>query len=117
MAVKSLNAVLIDTTNGARLVAFYRELGLLLKDETHGSDPHWGCFINGMHFAIHQERKAASSSIAISFEVDDVDSEIARLRDKAVTIELEPTDRPFGRLASVRDPDGNLVYLHKYPAR
>jgi predicted enzyme related to lactoylglutathione lyase len=119
MPISALNAVLIDTRDVKRLVAFYRDrLGLPLREESHGSAPHWGCFLAGLHFAVHEERDAAQSSrVAISFAVDDVDQAIAELRQGGVTIVEEPVDRPYGRLASVRDPDGNLVYLHKNPTR
>jgi len=119
MPISALNAVLIDTRDGNRLAAFYRDrLGLPLREESHGSAPHWGCFLAGLHFAIHEESHATQSSrIAISFAVDDVDQAIADLRKGDVPIVEEPVDRPFGRLAAVRDPDGNLVYLHKYPKR
>lgn len=115
----SLNAVLIETRDAQRLVGFYRDrLGLPLREETHGSAPHGACFLGGMHFAIHHNPQAAvASRIAISFAVDAVDTAVDELRRSGVPIDQEPVDRPFGRLAAVCDPDGNLVYLHQAPSR
>ena len=43
---------------------------------------------------------------------DDVDAEIEALRQTGVEISREPQDMEWGeRMASVRDPDGNEIYL------
>jgi lactoylglutathione lyase len=49
----------------------------------------------------------------LSLQVDDVDAEVARLRDLGVPIAAEPRDEPgWGlRVAYVRDPDGTLLEL------
>lgn len=119
MAPRRIDAVLIDAANAERLVTFYRDLiGLPLKIEQHGeTEPHWGCFVDGIHFAIHKKEEPTTpvqSTYSISFQVDDVDQTIRDLKTHAIEIELEPQDRDFGRLAAVRDPNGNLVYFHKY---
>ena len=118
MKPKRINAVLITSPDGAKLFEFYRDLvGVPLEEEHHGPELHWGCDLDGVHFAIHQDSKQQSpiSTIAISFEVDDVEKTISTLRSKGIGIEMPPTDMPFGKLASIRDPDGNLIYFHKYP--
>src|SRR5690606_23231523 len=118
--VKQINAVLIDSPQGPQLFEFYRDrLGIPLQEERHGSELHWGCFLNGVHFAIHHKPnlKVSNKPVAISFEVQEVDDFFNRLKTQGVLVEHEPIDRPFGRLAAVRDPDGNVVYLHKYPVR
>ena len=44
--------------------------------------------------------------------VDDVDVELERLRVSGAQVVSEPEDQPLGeRVARVRDPGGNLVYL------
>ena len=119
MSVTRIDAVLLDSSQAEGLVAFYRDrLGIPLEEERHGPERHWGCLLSGVHFAIHQrdglEGKPGTASV--SFEVADVDATVERLRHAAVMIDLEPHDRPYGRLAAVKDPDGNLVYLHRYPS-
>jgi predicted enzyme related to lactoylglutathione lyase len=116
---RAIDAILIDTANGDRLATFYREvIGLPLQPERHdGTDRHWGCYIKGIHFAIHEKeqlRGVTPSVFSLSFEVDDVNEAVRELRAKSIPIALEPEDRSFGRLAAVIDPDGNLVYLHRY---
>ena len=119
MTVKKIDAVLLDSSRAEDLVKFYRDrLGVPLEEEQHDSERHWGCMVAGVHFAVHQKDglTGAPRNMALSFEVDDVDAAVGRLRKAGVAIDLEPHDRPYGRLAAVKDPDGNVVYLHRYPA-
>lgn len=113
-----IDGLIITTARADEMVAFYRDrLGIPLLEERHGPHRHWGCTLGGVHVAIHPARPGethGSSPIAVSFGVDDVDAVAGRLRAAGVMLELEPCDRPFGRLAGVRDPDGNLVYLHRW---
>lgn len=47
-----------------------------------------------------------------TFQVDDVDAVVERLRSAGYRIASEPTDQPWGvRDASVLDPDGNSLTL------
>lgn len=44
--------------------------------------------------------------------VDDVDATLERLRTSGAQVISEPEDQPWGeRVARIRDPGGNLVYL------
>lgn len=118
MTVTRIDAVLLDSSRAEDLVRFYRDrLGIPLEEERHGGEPHWGCMLAGVHFAIHPKDGLAGAprNAALSFEVDDVDAAIEQFRKAGVTIDLEPHDRPYGRLAAVRDPDGNVVYVHRHP--
>ncbi len=48
--------------------------------------------------------------------VDDVDETLERLRESETPVVAEPEDQPWGeRVARIRDPDGNLVYLGAGP--
>jgi uncharacterized glyoxalase superfamily protein PhnB len=54
---------------------------------------------------------AANSTAIIEFQVDDVDAEFARLKDK-VEVVHEPKLMPWGnRAAQFRDPEGTAVSL------
>ena len=55
MVVDSVGALLLISDDAERLAAFYREsLGFALEEEIHEGVPlHYGCEINGVHFAIH----------------------------------------------------------------
>jgi lactoylglutathione lyase len=56
------------------------------------------------------ELRPAGDGALVVLEVDDADAEVARLGDAVV---CGPVDRPDwgGRVAYVRDPDGNLIEL------
>jgi lactoylglutathione lyase len=60
-----------------------------------------------------QESSARGDQVVITFQVDDLDSAAARLREHNVELVAPPTDRPdWGeRTAHLRDPDGNLVEI------
>ena len=111
MPIRRVDAVLLDSPDAPRLAAFYRDcLGLPLREERHGGPVHFACDLDGLHFAIHTKAGGGAPRMSISFEVDDVDALAAGLKD---VLEIAPHDRPYGRLAAVRDPDGHLVYLHR----
>jgi len=51
-------------------------------------------------------------SLVIEFQVDDVDAEFARLKDK-VEVVHEPKLMPWGnRAGQIRDPEGTLISLY-----
>ncbi|MGY3240309.1 putative glyoxalase superfamily protein PhnB [Bradyrhizobium sp. USDA 4472] len=55
---------------------------------------------------------AANRTAIIEFQVDDVESEFARLRDQAEVVHA-PKLMPWGNLAAqLRDPEGTLVGLY-----
>ena len=50
--------------------------------------------------------------VALWLYCDDVGGEVAALREAGVDVTREPADMEWGeRMAAVRDPDGNEVYL------
>ena len=50
--------------------------------------------------------------VALWLYCDDVDAEIATLREAGVEIVKEPADTEWGeRMAAVADPDGNEIYI------
>ncbi len=64
-----------------------------------------------------EDWKPSPNGTCIAFEVDSLDSEIARLKSKGVPIHMEPTDTPVCRFAIICDPDGNKIMLHKRKAK
>lgn len=53
-----------------------------------------------------------SNRFAYWVYVDDVDASFEELRSIGVEVVTEPKDEPWGeRVASIRDPDGNLVHI------
>ena len=49
----------------------------------------------------------------VAFEVDDLDREVERLRKNGVTIKGEIGESPVCRYATILDPDGTELLIHK----
>ena len=50
---------------------------------------------------------------SVAFEVDDIDSAIAKLKERGVVFDMEKTESPVCWMAQFRDPDGNKLLVHK----
>jgi predicted enzyme related to lactoylglutathione lyase len=110
----------------ARSARFYRELvGVTVGDiETHDADsePHvhaaWGEWRPNdpslLMLNIYPVTELMTVS-RIGFVVDDLTATHARLADAHVEVVRAPEDRPWGRTAAYRDPDGNTVFLTEAP--
>lgn len=105
-----------------RSASFYRDLvGVTVGDvETHDADsePHvhatWGEWTPNepslLMLNIYPAAGPVSSS-HIGFAVSDLAATHARLAAANVEVLQTPGDRPWGRTAAYRDPDGNTVSL------
>jgi len=49
----------------------------------------------------------------VALEVEDFDAAVANLREHNVPIIVGPKEMPACHMATVRDPEGNKVTLHK----
>jgi predicted enzyme related to lactoylglutathione lyase len=118
VGIDSVGAVLLISDEAERLAEFYREVvGLPLEDERHDGVPlHFGCEINGVHFAIHPSedwpgrQTTDGQSPVIVFYTNDVDAAYERLVANGVAA-TPPYDHGFAVLTAFRDPDGNHVQL------
>ncbi|HEV7707621.1 MAG TPA: VOC family protein, partial [Asanoa sp.] len=113
--LRFLSGLIVESAEPERLVHFYRDiLGVPLVEERHGdSEPHWGCEVGDVHFAIHpSEAISGGGGIKIAFLVFDLDALVAWLASQGVELCYPPVE--FGtesRITAVRDPDGNHVEL------
>jgi len=117
--LRFLSGIIVVSAEPERLVGFYRDvLGVPLVAEQHGdTDPHWGCELGDVHFAIHPAadypgEAVGTGAVKIAFMVFDLDALVARLGDNGVALLYPPAE--FGtasRITAVRDPDGNTVEL------
>jgi predicted enzyme related to lactoylglutathione lyase len=121
MKVLSISAVTITSNDPKRLADFYRShLGIPLESQSHGpmkehfegwlGDPERG----GVHFAVLKGRAAVADAggAAPTFRVQGIDAFVADL--KAVGTAPLHAIANLGegkRLASFRDPDGNVFRL------
>lgn len=103
--------------------AFYEGvLGLVPSDEfpvkedsvwieyNIGKAPNEGTFAIGYAPGQWEPSKDGAS---ISFEVDDFDATIAKLKAEGLKFKVEPMDFPTCHMAVVLDPDGSSVGIHK----
>jgi glyoxylase I family protein len=51
------------------------------------------------------------SGWGINFRVRDLDAMVAQLRTAGIAVEVDPVAYPYGRFASLHDPEGNPVQL------
>lgn len=52
----------------------------------------------------------------VAFEVDDLDAEVLRLKERAVAFVMDMIETPVCRFAVVADPDDNHFILHRRKA-
>lgn len=115
--VTFISAVLLVSPRPADLVYFYRALGVPLREERHGdTEPHFGCELGDVHFAIHPESSFEGSglgrgAIRLALAVDDITAMVNSLEPFGVRPEYPPRDVGFAIMTEVVDPDGNRVEL------
>ena len=115
------------TGNVRRLAAFYTEV---LRCPAKGDDIHTEIKCEGLSFVLYDKAAAIADMAfsfadsmgyghtAISFRVEDVDAEYARLRQLGVALMTRPHTYPWGaRSVHFRDPDGNIVTFVTPPER
>ena len=110
----SLYSVAIFVSQVDRAVEFYRDtLGLpMLKHGSFGAEFLDGDTHLGVHPAVHPESKAlVGRHTGITLFVPDLLHYCGVLHDRGVRFVTEPTQQPWGIMAMVADPDGNMLAL------
>lgn len=110
-----LSLMVLRTAQLDAMLQFYRALGLTFVEEKHGSGPmHYACEMNGMVIELYPadagtapDRKSGGATM-LGFKVQSVDAVIAELNIEPVTA---PKDSPWGRRASLLDPDGRMIEI------
>lgn len=118
MSIDSVGALLLVGDDAEHLADFYRRvLGLQLEEERHDGVPlHFGCEIDGVHFAIHPsddwpgQKELGGQSPVIVLYTSDVHAIHERLVASGVSA-TPPFDHGFAVLTAFRDPDGNNVQV------
>jgi catechol 2,3-dioxygenase-like lactoylglutathione lyase family enzyme len=118
--VHFMSGVILVSRQPEPMVSFYRDvLGIPLAEERHGeTQPHWGCELGDVHFAIHpvadypDDPADGPSPIKLAFMVFDLTRMVAWLEGCGVALCYPPADLGTqSQITAVRDPDGNLVEL------
>ena len=109
-----LNQVTVGATNFQESVAFYLKIGLRLIVSSRNEYARFELPDGEATLSIHLQATVPQGGPIIYFEVDDVDDTFARLRNKGIGFEVEPTDQPWlWREARLLDPAGNEICLFK----
>ncbi len=120
--VTGIGGVVVASKNPRRLAAWYREMlgislepwgGAMFRYNVPGHPPYtvWSSFSNGAKEFAHSRR-----DFMLNLSVDNLDALCAHLHTKGVAIyEREAT--PYGKFASVVDPDGTKIELWEAPKK
>jgi uncharacterized glyoxalase superfamily protein PhnB len=120
MTISSLFPIL-RTRDLPRLSRFYEEAfgaAVTYRFAHEGRDVYVALSLGGGSLGIGEEAEVArGDAIAVWLYADDVDTTFAAAIACGADVVVEPEDQPWGeRVAQVRDPDGNLLYLATVPA-
>ncbi len=109
----SLDTVIIYTNQMEKLAKFYEEaLQIGPYEELPG---HKGKKVGSVYFGFDQVGDASGispSRVTLWFTVDDINAAFDKLVSLGAKVRSSPTKKPWGAvIASVYDPDGNIVGL------
>ena len=120
--IKGLRLASIWSEDLNNLLPFYRDVvGLAVGMETPGfvimGDPNGASVALGTHSDVHGPAVDPHRHIT-AFETSDIDAEFARLKGQGVEFIEEPTPAGDGdvRVATFKDPEGNLLQLLQFSA-
>ncbi|MCJ8209062.1 VOC family protein [Mucilaginibacter sp. RS28] len=116
--MKTISIISIPVTDQQRAKAFYTHLGFeIIVEAPAGPGQHWvqlGLPDTQTTITLVNwfESMVPGSVRGLVITVDNLDEEIAALEAKGITV--EPISKtPWGRFATVKDPDGNALSLHQ----
>jgi predicted enzyme related to lactoylglutathione lyase len=109
-----LDTVIIFTGQHQLLASFY-QTGLDLPEPEPFGDTHLGIQLEGLYLGFDQVEglnEPSTGGVSLWFGVPDLDASFAKLVDQGAEVRYPPEEKPFGdRVASVYDPDGNVIGL------
>ena len=109
-----LNQVTVTGNDYAKMVDFYRRLGL--KQIVDSPENQYARFEAGAAtFSIQCDPEAEiGETVAVYFECDDLDERVERLARSGIPFEHGPRNQPWDwREARLRDPSGNTVFFYR----
>ena len=124
--IKGVDNIGICVTDLRQAIRFYQDLGFT---KAYENDRGVTMVAGTAKLFIFQTRKSNPAPVKrdftlfqnplgidhISFEVEDVDRVYAEAKAKGLVFNGEPADQTWGaRMVSLRDPDGNNLYLLKW---
>ena len=120
--ITGIGGVVVESKNPRTLTAWYRDMlgislepwgGAMFRYNVSKHPPYtvWSSFSSGAKEFAHSRR-----DFMLNLSVDNLDALCARLRAKNVPI-YERQSTPYGKFASVVDPDGTKIELWEAPKR
>lgn len=116
--IKEVAFVAIAVSDAERARKFYQET-LELKPATAAMGGAWVEYEVGattIGVGCHPAWQPSRDGTTVAFEVDDIDSTIAKLKERGVIFDMEKMETPVCWMAQFRDPDGNKLVVHKRKA-
>jgi predicted enzyme related to lactoylglutathione lyase len=109
----NLNQVTIHTDKTLEMAAFYQKLGLKIIVDSLPRYARFECPDGDSTLSIeYTDKISTGSGIVLYFECDDVDADVARLKELGISFETDPQDRDWlWRDACLKDPAGNTICL------
>lgn len=117
MNVRAIDFVAIHVSDMKRSLTFYGEtLGITIPpdDADHPMHHMWAEFdTHPVTVAIVHDPEHAGKGSGVALAVENVYSAVAEIRAAGHPIVMEPFETPVCFMASIADPDGNILYLHQ----
>ena len=109
-----LNQVTVPSTDVAKAVEFYKQLGLMPIVLSLPKYARFVCPDGNATFSIHHhEALGTGDKHVVYFECEHLDGAVEDLKRKGISFDSEPQDQPWlWREAYLRDPDGNVICLY-----
>ena len=113
MANPELNLLVLKTSRLEELCAFYKALGIDLKEEKHGRGPtHYSGQLGSTLLELYSGNKEVlSNDVRLGFTVPDLERTLAELSKQGSKVVSPPRSTPWGTQATVLDPDGRFIDL------
>lgn len=122
-STQRLMEVVLRVTDIHASAAFYRDVLGIPLGESHAHPPEdvehyetgWGSWPNDdgnfMFFGVYPETSEHPRTVGayVGFSTDDLDALHERAESAGADVVQAPLERPWGRTAQYRDPDGHLV--------
>lgn len=111
--ILGLDFVMLHVPNIEQARTFYTEkLGFAVEDQQPGFVQFKKHGEMGAIFALQEDKGVAPhSGVELWWIVDNADATYASLASRDVEIVSQPTDEPFGRAFTVKDPAGNMINM------
>ena len=109
----NLNQVTIYTDKVAESIEFYKTLGLKIIVDSAPRYVRFAFPDGDATLSLHETASAMqNSNVALYFECDDLDAEVAQLKNLGLIFETEPANQTWlWREAYLNDPNDNRICL------